>query len=231
MTNTPKIEPEDSHGLETFTKTNEETQNKLVCPACKKYFFSLSQQRRHVAVCRGSYKCEHCNVIFRTRREIGMHHTKAHFKTIKNCPVCFVKYSKTDLVKQWHKCEFCPKEYKSEWTLKRHINFVHKNVRFSCNCCDKQFKNKGDLRIHIQVTHEAPAFACDQCSSYFTRACYLKLHRKTHEKAKLVQETHNNDTDGYLSRRLRRYACNFCKRKFFHECMYKAHIQTHAEDK
>lgn len=52
------------------------------------------------------------------------------------------------VLKKKFKCENCPKSYKSQSSLSRHMN-VHKEKKFTCSVCEKKFTRIDHCTIHM----------------------------------------------------------------------------------
>mmetsp|Transcript_9283 Transcript_9283/g.10118 ORF Transcript_9283/g.10118 Transcript_9283/m.10118 type:complete len:252 (-) Transcript_9283:1213-1968(-) len=85
-----------------------------------------------------------------------------------------------------HKCSLpgCSKEFKSKYSLKRHI-MSHMNIkRYDCPHCDKRFLLKQYLKEHIYIhTGERP-YLCPflGCSKSFRQRGKLSIHKKKAHK-------------------------------------------------
>jgi uncharacterized Zn-finger protein len=83
-------------------------------------------------------------------------------------------------------CDFpgCKKEFKSRWSLTRHVR-THTGERpFKCTLCPKEFLQKCSLKRHEQTHAESKQWICDHqgCGKRFKLKEYLDVHKRTHLK-------------------------------------------------
>ena len=66
-------------------------------------------------------------------------------------------------------CEVC--EFTTHWgsSLKRHIEEVHKLIKYPCGLCNEEFCNVSNLKTHKQSIHEGKKFSCDLCDKTFLK--------------------------------------------------------------
>ena len=46
-------------------------------------------------------------------------------------------------------CDQCSKKFSDRRCLKRHIQSVHENIKYTCNQCELQVSSKGSLTRHV----------------------------------------------------------------------------------
>ena len=95
-------------------------------------------------------------------------------------------------------CSLCDKQFKSDISLRIHIQSVHEGLGYKCNQCDMNLTSKYVLRRHIEVVHEQIKHTCHVCGKQFVDKMNLTLH---------IQNKHEGV----------RYPCNLCD--------YKAPVQ------
>ena len=79
--------------------------------------------------------------------------------------------------------EDCTKNYKSKFTLKKHIEIWHLHrVSFQCRICNKGFVSKQNLREHIFIHQNIKPFRCSFCGKKFRQSSQLCLHKRSHKK-------------------------------------------------
>ena len=66
----------------------------------------------------------------------------------------------------------------SLFNLKRQIEFIHEHEKYTCTECDKQFSNKYNLTRHIQSIHKQVKYkyTCADCNKQFSEKFNLKQH-------------------------------------------------------
>eukprot|EP01129_Flabellula_baltica_P017262 TRINITY_DN9515_c0_g1_i1.p1 TRINITY_DN9515_c0_g1~~TRINITY_DN9515_c0_g1_i1.p1 ORF type:complete len:273 (-),score=30.37 TRINITY_DN9515_c0_g1_i1:51-869(-) len=76
-------------------------------------------------------------------------------------------------------CEKCGETFKTQSTLKAHIQYKHSEEKllFPCSLCDKQFTMEKNLKVHVSRSHlkEKP-FECQFCHKKFGYNSSLKRH-------------------------------------------------------
>ena len=80
-------------------------------------------------------------------------------------------------------CDICMKQYKSKRNLLKHIQSVHKGIKYPCNQCEYKATQQGNLKTHIESVHEKVKYPCHQCEYKATRQSNLKTHiESVHER-------------------------------------------------
>ena len=114
----------------------------------------------------GSF-CEKYTLQFDNKHVFDLHLSLVHGEKIKlkNEPVmCEEKFQdhhksekefQNNLVENHLKCDVCNSFLKNEQNVERHIQSVHKSVKFfRCNTCAAHFNQKRDLNRHVASVHE-----------------------------------------------------------------------------
>ena len=120
------------------------------------------------------------------------------------------------------KCSICPKSYAQVNNLSRHMQSVHKQVRYLCDLCDKSFTQSTTLKNHKNLKHNfdgleksvnesipkdkrnSKLFYCNLCSKSYTLPNNLARHMNTdHRKL--------------------RYSCNYCNKQFTQNSSLQEH--------
>jgi uncharacterized Zn-finger protein len=84
------------------------------------------------------------------------------------------------------KCEYCPKTFFNQSSLRQHTAFHSAERPFICkqevtrgeytSLCGKSYKSRSELNRHL-VSHSASRdFECNVCAKRFLRRQYLKTH-------------------------------------------------------
>jgi hypothetical protein len=76
-------------------------------------------------------------------------------------------------------CKICCKSFSRRYTLKVHIDTVHKKKNhFKCTICSKTFTQKGTLKIHDETVHKKrKPFKCINCPKSFGQLGHLNNHQ------------------------------------------------------
>ena len=64
-------------------------------------------------------------------------------------------------------CTLCSATFTKKPSLCKHIDQIHKKIRYPCHSCEKSYTSKQSLYIHIQSVHEKLKHNCDFCNSSF----------------------------------------------------------------
>lgn len=80
-------------------------------------------------------------------------------KERKNC-------KKTTNDEKIFSCELCEKQYQTNTALGKHMEAVHKGVRWQCSVCDNDYAYKNDLTVHLRTVHgDREKTLCEICSA------------------------------------------------------------------
>jgi len=140
------------------------------------------------------YSCEDCGRQFASKHNMFKHIKEIHLKIKYECDQCDYKAGhKSGLVRhqlakhgdgvRYLKCHLCPKTYKWDADLKRHIE-KHSNNKYQCDSCEKQFAEKRNLQshiksVHLKITHKCKFENCDYEASSLQN---LRFHEvKVHD--------------------------------------------------
>nr|CAH7743051.1 unnamed protein product [Callosobruchus chinensis] len=173
-------------------------------------------KRFHTVLPGGGGMCDICGKEFGT-----VHHLNKHLATHEDKRV---------------QCPTCPKIFRSELYLSRHINLVHKvddlGLRYLCMACNKLFKNKGALNAHYKLKHlKLEPYKCEECGETFGRADYLKKHQHQHKQVEEGRKSVNSKTPGKFLRFKNTdepLPCKICGKFYNGIHKLKVHLQTHV---
>ena len=192
------------------------------CDECSKSFKRKNQLETHKATHSDErpFACNQCD--FRTKRNwiLSMHVSTVHSDDRPfECEICHFKMkTRSDMNK--HKrvhisekklpCPDCPKNFAHKTALKKHIQFMHKDIDLiPCEFkkCESKFKNKYAMKKHFKVVHEGVReFTCDICKRTYANKTNLELHIVVH------------DTEN------RPFLCPLCPFRFKEEFHLRAHL-------
>jgi len=109
-------------------------------------------------------------------------------------------------------CPECQFMARSQGTLFRHIQSVHRGVRFNCPYCDFVTIDKGSLKRHVNGQHEGIKHKCDFCDYENAQIGNVKKH---------VQTKHQNIV----------YHCPYCSLEAKHKWYLEQHVKKLHGDK
>ena len=143
--------------------------NSLACDVCQRKFADIYTLRRHTSTvhlnskpyscgtCKKSYalrfslknheelhkelqiKCETCEKMFRTQRQLAEHDRAKHKPKVQNAPII---------------CKICGKTLFNTATLTRHNLLLHSKIRpYSCKSCFRTFALRSMLNTHTKDSH------------------------------------------------------------------------------
>ena len=88
----------------------------IKCPKCNKPFSQKNKMQTHLLICGNQdkpFSCSECNEGFRDRDRLHIHKKQKHPQRAGDHSA-------------YYKCDFCPKEYTSISSRRRHMEAVHK---------------------------------------------------------------------------------------------------------
>lgn len=191
---------------ETQVEENEDVSNERTlykCTSCSKGYKKPMAYRRHMTEVHGlvatdipNLECKRCNTAFATENQLTAHY-RTHMPAKDRAE---------------NSCSYCPKLFTTPAALKRHIMFIHENVKpFICDCCGKALKTITALNEHKLVHTDECPFECPVCHRSFKNMARLKIHSDTH--------TNNN------------YVCNICGLKLNTRRTLNMHQLVHSDAK
>lgn len=108
-------------------------------------------------------------------------------------------------------CSECDYMAKSQGTLFRHIQAIHRGVRFHCKLCDFVTIDKGSLKRHVNGQHDGIKHKCDFCDYENAQIGNVKKH---------IETKHQNIV----------YYCPYCDLKAKHKWYLEQHVKkVHCE--
>jgi len=132
-------------------------------------------------------------------------------------------------------CPFCEKTFRFPNELKRHVEGVHKGIKFECSECKKTFTTKCNLNKHVKATHLGQKYPCEVCKKEFSDRSNLRKHVKSvHEKQRFqcklcpksfTQSSHLNTHVRSFHEKIR-VACPCCTKDFSRKDHLQSHLKT-----
>ncbi|XP_061381874.1 zinc finger protein 667-like isoform X2 [Danaus plexippus] len=171
------------------------------------------------------HRCNLCDVISRSRKEIIQHITEVHTKvyTCKECGIkCWKLQEFNKHYRNFHKyfvCDHCDKKFYSKSVIERHIRCRHLRPpppeppeQAYCVECDRVFPSQQMYRRHLRTAaaHRPPKntkVPCPDCGKTFSRKVYMNNHHK---------QVHRRDSPHY---------CRDCDKYFINGYAIRTHVK------
>ena len=134
--------------------------------------------------------CDSCNDLCDNKGQL-----ETHIKTIdgecelQECNKCELlferKKRRRQILSDRFQCNQCEKSYKVKVELKKHIDKIHRGLKYQCEECPDVLSSSQSLRRHIRNVHELVlrSSRCDVCGKCFKEIDHLRKHMKIHEDA------------------------------------------------
>lgn len=145
-------------------------------------------------------------------------HTKNSFK----CGVCTATRSYRSTLKIYikkhddehpHSCTLCPRAFKHNFHLNRHMQVFHNNTyEFECPVCTRKFETDTNLQNHMDTHKTDKPFPCPDCPRTYASEKSLNQHKRKH----------NSDCQ---------ITCPVCSMVFYQENTLLRHSYRHAEER
>ncbi|KFB44561.1 AGAP005481-PA-like protein [Anopheles sinensis] len=219
---------------------------------CNKQFFHRYTLLDHIAVHRGTIRCEICKKSYKTRRYLSLHMAKSHgseedrpFK----CDKCGIGYPKQYLLRAHEtmhvqaECKICNKVLSSHHSLKVHLTQMHSDdSNHICATCGKIFRTKVAMERHIKEhlgLELSEKLQCPCCGKWFNGKYNLKKHvRFLHKEEGQVfrcdicqHESPNSRALSYHKQRVHveeKHECEYCGKRFKRKLYLREHIASHT---
>ncbi|XP_018566333.1 zinc finger protein 184-like isoform X2 [Anoplophora glabripennis] len=202
------------------------------CSFCKE-LVTKEGYKTHVETHR-TFRCNKCRMLFLSARTLNKHYL-VHQKPVvrKKCmkkELCIIcgkmvigsninYHMKNHSANRDLLCDKCPKSFKMNNCLQKHIRLVHENPEYhECSLCNRRTKTKSALKYHMRLKHsDVYTFLCSLCGSGFIREDYYKRHMNQH--------LFDNLSEGHRAARRRNiyakrkendplYTCKYCNREY-----------------
>ena len=213
--------PNDHEFEKHFEKSNQCKKPNLECSLCGLLFIRKELLFKHHKTHRGlpEYKCRTCGDTFAKMTQLYSH---SRYHEVPE-----------------HMCPHCGYRAKDRSNVDRHMRTVHiTEKKFSCEICNKRFKTDYYLKKHIEFRHterEPLNLLCPICSAVYNSDAGLQFHMKKHTKDypyechlcvyksawKNTYENHVASNHPYQNP----YACNQCSDTFEVETDLRDHLR------
>lgn len=167
------------------------------------------------------YSCSHpgCDKKFSNLSYLRRHFKSSHETASKLFVCCEEK---------------CGKKYRSEHSLKAHVEVAHLGQRpHSCTICDKSFIHKFRLKDHMAEHTGEYRFKCEICQKGFNHLLKFNRHKQTHNKKKceICEKEFEKWTDLVAHKRTdhqkTEFKCEICDKSFCTNFKLKIHTEIH----
>ena len=197
--------------LEKHRKSHEQIK-KFVCEICRTqtYFLSPLKLKRHYKDVHPKYykelkrkskpdlKCEVCNKIFYSTRNLRNHKQFMHNEEIINDDD-----SQSAVENRTIPCENCNRSFSNELRWDTHRKEQLALTIIQCGYCFENFNYKCEYYCHVRHSHpgDRSALKCTTCDRVVTGYDILRMHELKCHPEKFVQEpptddkTQSNETD------------------------------------
>ena len=138
---------------------NEESLENLTCELCVKKFATAGSLRRHIKVQHQGVRipCNFCDAQFTQGNALQRHMISKH-------PEEFEKQEKQKQAEKENDqfdvshinstiCEYCNETFCSIPSCRRHVQVVHKGLRYKCDFCDKTYPQLYGRKVHMLKHH------------------------------------------------------------------------------
>ncbi|XP_053674580.1 transcription factor grauzone-like [Anopheles nili] len=247
-----------SISLEDFVQLQEhylqkhETRGYIRC--CNKQFFQRYTLLDHIAVHRGTIRCEICNKSYKTRRYLALHIAKSHGTENERpfkCEKCGMGFPKQYLLRSHElmhvqvECDICKKILSSQHALKVHVSQMHSdNSNHICATCGKMFRTKIAMDRHIKEhlgVELVERMQCTYCQKWFNGKYNLQKHVRFLHKEKgqvfrcdlCSHESPNSRALTYHKQRVHvqeKHECEHCGKRFKRKLYLREHVASHTNN-
>uniref|UniRef100_A0A182QTF6 C2H2-type domain-containing protein n=1 Tax=Anopheles farauti TaxID=69004 RepID=A0A182QTF6_9DIPT len=243
---------EDFSQLQDHYHQKHDTRGYIRC--CNKQFFHRYTLLNHIAVHRGTIRCEICKRTYKTKRYLALHMAKSHGTEEERpfkCDKCGLAYPKEYLLRSHQlmhvqaECPICKKTLSSNYALKVHVTQMHSDDSNQiCATCGKMFRTKPAMERHIKEhlgLDPVEREQCMYCQKWFNGKYNLNKHiRFLHnEKGQVFRcdvcshESPNSRALAYHKQRVHvqeKHECEHCGKRFKRKLYLREHIASHTNN-
>jgi KRAB domain-containing zinc finger protein len=189
------------------------------------------------------FKCEKCEMKFRTQPDCRKHTLRVHCEKVK-CEICLKLFSKTSIAghKKVHnkkfECDYCGHKFAERKILVSHVMFHTNPDAFKCHICERKNKTKTLLVLHLRSAHGLQKITekCSKCLFTSTDRKTMNLHRAQHngQFCKECNKTFIGKEDFQQHMKIHANSkdlkCNHCGLKCVNFAGMSAHLRQHKEN-
>ena len=216
--------------------SNHHENGQWMCKLCLKSFNLKHSHNVHVKNVHGmkTFECKICSKSFKRLSNLVRHKKYVHgvYRSF------FILDESPDIL--YYYCDLC--SFKTRYTknLRKHIETIHTDVKFSCNECGFISNRQDNLERHINTIHSDVKYKCCECEfvsnrndnftdtvhgdekKFFCTEC--DFASKTKDKMKRHMETKHTEEF--------KHSCNECDYQSKRNDNLKRHVETvHANTK
>ena len=103
-------------------------------------------------------QCLKCDKVLKTKASLDSHSTKCR---LEEC------------------CTYCGKRLSSK-NMKRHINEIHRQIKYTCDICENTFAQRSTMESHKRSIHSDHTYSCVTCQLIFDHKPNLIRHQRSH---------------------------------------------------
>lgn len=218
----------------TDSKQNIQWERKLVTLSAKskEAIEKQTQKAKSMEKARGDkkkfneFRCEECDLILDTSKNLFLHKRSAHMKQNRNenrtCSYCGKLFKTVNAVQKHenkHKgvvfpCEICKKQLSTKHQLSVHMRYHTGEYTHKCEECGKEYYNNKAFRQHMEAEHKGIRYMCEYCPSVLRSKRYWKDHMAKH-----------------VGKNLRPFKCDVCNKFYSSKSALNGHMKIHTGEK
>ena len=183
---------------------------------------SISGEEKPIKKLPGSYHCNHCTKVFKSRSTLAKHSRKEHKKAAEHKPSQFG-------------CSICTRTFWHASDKEKHEKAHQGGKILMCFLCSSGFQKHESLTVHMMSHTGQYPHVCDVCGKGFAHAWALKNHKTKHTGEKpfqcsICESTFRTTEQRYKHMRQehsdkRAYSCQHCSRKFTSFTFLETHFR------
>lgn len=217
------LETEDAEVVQDTTlrsassETTEDPGNGFKCNICQKSYKRRYNLTQHMNLhLNRTIKCHLCDYVGVSNAHIKSHIALVHVASVED-----------------HKCDKCPKTFKSHNGLKNHLLAHTNDFKFLCPHCGVGYMYKSEFDAHCGKHENRKPYQCKVCDKTFTTNSNMRAHeRAAHKEVKVfncMECTRTFSCKSYLQQHMHmhmdtgKYQCPKCKHAFKHRSSLAHH--------